>query len=84
MTFKKELMLLGAAAATSTVAYFIHLENKKNEPKGAEEVLSLSPDTWVGSKELAKKIQKLYKFKRFFFTKIRVFCFVFVHFLSHF
>ena len=58
MTFKKELMLLGAAAATSTVAYFIHLENKKNAPKGAEEVLSLSPDTWVGSQELAKKIQQ--------------------------
>ena len=58
MTFKKELMLLGAAAATSTVAYFIHLENKKNEPKGAEEVLSLSPDTWIGSKELAKKIRQ--------------------------
>ena len=51
-------MLLGAAVATSTVAYFIHLENKKNAPKGAEEVLSLSPDTWVGSQELAKKIQQ--------------------------
>ena len=51
-------MLLGAAAATSTVAYFIHLENKKNEQKGAEEVLSLSPDTWIGSKELAKKIRQ--------------------------